>query len=331
MREFRLGRTLALGIATALASAVLFAAPAVWAGDDDKEESKEKGEDKDKDKDKSESKEDSKAEASVSLSPKGKKLSSTTDSDSDHAMYVGAFALGYMGASEIPFIETATVAPGANNTVRLNATTTTINAPVIGLRYWITDLLGIDAGIGFRNYSGSVKQHIADLTPNQELETNIEQKDVNQFGMLIHAGVPLALHAEKHWVFQVVPELNIGFSSGKMQDPAKGEYVPPHGRKSADLHERRQVQRHAVRCRRARRRRAALRLHRRAQPLATGDDRALSPLRLVQGQGRRQPERRTPTWPDTLSYERSQMTIGTSVQDAPWSIFTKNVSALYYF
>jgi hypothetical protein len=327
MRQFRPGRSLAFGIATALASALLFAAPAAFAADDDKEESKEKSEDKDKDKDKSESKEEGKADASVNLSSKGKKLGSTTDSDSDHAMYVGAFALGYLGASEIPFIETATVTQAAP-IVRLDATPTTLNAPVIGMRYWISDLLGIDAGIGFRNYSGSVKQHVADLTPGQELETNIEQKDVNQFGMLIHAGVPLALHAEKHWVFEVIPELNLGFSSGKMQDPAKGQYVPQGAAPTYMNDIKFSGLRFDVGAR------AGAELHFGFIGVPNLSLQATVGLYLrydsYKAKGGGNPNG-TPTWPDTLSYSRSNMTIGTSVQDAPWSIFTKNVAALYYF
>lgn len=326
MRHFRPGHTLAFALATALASVLVFAAPAVFADEDSKEESKD--ESKDKDKDRSESKEEAKAEGSVSLSPKGKKLGGTTDADSDHALYVGAFALGYLGASEIPFIQSATVGPGANNTVRLDATPTTINAPVIGMRYWISDLLGLDVGVGFRNYSGKVKQHIADLTPGQELETNIEQKDINQFGMMIHAGVPLALHAEKHWVFQVIPELNIGFSNGKMVDPAKGQYVPPNATPTYMNDVKFSGLRFDVGAR------AGAELHFGFIGVPNLSLQATVGLYLrydsYKAKGGGSPGT-TPSWPDTLSYERSNTTLGTSVQDAPWSIFTKTVSALYYF
>jgi hypothetical protein len=140
--------------------------------------------------------------------------------------------------------------------------------------------------------------------------------------------VPLALHAEKHWVFQVIPEFNVGFSSGTMQDPAKGEYVPPNTTPVYLNDIKFSGLRFDVGAR------AGAELHFGFIGVPNLSLQATVGLYLrydsYKAKGGGNPNG-TPTWPDTLSYERSTMTVGTSVQDAPWSIFTKNVAALYYF
>ena len=298
------------------AAAVTFVAVPVFADDDEPK-------DETKSEDTSDTNAETKAEATATVSTKGKSLSSTTEADSDHAQYVGAFAIGYLGASEIPFVQNAAVVPG--QVITMNATATTLNAPVIGMRYWLSDLLGLDVGIGLRSYGGTITRHFADMT--NTVEQDVDEKKVNGFGMLIHAGVPLALHAEKHWTFEVIPELNVGFSSGTIQDPNKGAYVPPGSTPIYTNDIKLSGLRFDVGAR------AGTELHFGFIGVPNLSLQATVGLYFrydkIKAKGGGNPDPNAST-PDT-AYQESTVTWGTSVQDAPWSIFTKNVSALYYF
>jgi hypothetical protein len=101
--------------------------------------------------------------------------------NSDHDAVVGRLAVGYLGR---------TIA-GANG---FPAT------PVVGVRYWLSDMLGIDAGIGFGIGSGSNKA--------AGVSTDIP----SSHAFILHGGVPLSLASAGHFSFQVVPELNLGFA-----------------------------------------------------------------------------------------------------------------------
>lgn len=117
----------------------------------------------------------------------------------DHNYVVGTFGIGYMGR------RTIAVAPnGAGDFI-------TQDAPVIGLRYWLSPQLGIDAGLGFAINNGSTKTG----------DTSVDNAGYTAF--ILHGGVPLALAGGKHISFQVIPELNVGFASAKTGGPASAD------------------------------------------------------------------------------------------------------------
>ena len=109
---------------------------------------------------------------------------------------VNRLAVGYQGATIIPIGDQA-APPG---------TTGSVTAPTIGIRYWIGDLVGLDVGIGIGFTGGSV-ENTAGTTPTD-----------NSFGMLIHAGLPLAIYHAQHYKFVIIPEVNLGFSTGSHLD-----------------------------------------------------------------------------------------------------------------
>jgi hypothetical protein len=106
-----------------------------------------------------------------------------TENGTDHDEVVGHFAVGYFGISNLPLAN-------LNGNVG-NATAalpvTSIVAPVIGARYWISPKLGIDAGVGFSDSSAG-------------------------WGFAIHGGVPLALATSKHMTFELIPEATVAFA-----------------------------------------------------------------------------------------------------------------------
>lgn len=110
----------------------------------------------------------------------------------DHAAMVGHFGVGYMGRRTITI-----------DIMGAGAAATTVDAPVIGARYWLNPLLGIDAGIGLLLSSAS----------SSTGATNTDLQGYTVF--LLHGGVPLALAGSRHFTFEVVPELNLGIASSQ--------------------------------------------------------------------------------------------------------------------
>ena len=58
------------------------------------------------------------------------------DEVSDHEKVVGHIGVGYLGLTTLP------LAPG-------NGIPATVSAPVIGVRYWLAEKIGLDLGLGF--------------------------------------------------------------------------------------------------------------------------------------------------------------------------------------
>jgi hypothetical protein len=324
MSGTRLGHVSALALAAAVVGAVVLSSAPASAQDEPKSETKEEP--------KAEAKGETKAEASVGVSTKAKAPSGNTEADSDHASFVGAFAVGYLGASEIPFVTNvrAGVAGTSPGTVTMTADAATVNAPIIGMRYWLSDLIGIDAGFGIATKSSSTTQYYAVTSPNTSpsygYTTDVVTKDPSSFGMLFHAGVPLALHAEKHWVFQAVPEVNVGFSSGTQtsnagfQDPSIPPTQQPNDIKLSgfrlDVGARVGAEVHF----------GFIGVPNLSLQAGIGLYSSWRSLK-AKGGGMVTPTGGTPE----TSYSQSSWTLGSSVSDSPWAIFTKNVAALYYF
>jgi hypothetical protein len=200
----------------------------------------------------------------------------------DHAAVVRHFGIGYMG----------------RRTININPTgaPATVDAPIIGVRYWLDPLIGIDAGLGLLFSGGSTK--VGDTS------TDLQGYTV----FMLHGGVPLALAGSKHFSFQVIPELNFGIASSKTTPAAPGG-------QGSDLSG----------------------IHFDIGARAGGEIQfgfiGIPELSLQAGVG------------VALSYDRAKITppgggaatsvnttsLGTSVGNNPWNIFTSNIAALYYF
>lgn len=113
------------------------------------------------------------------------------DGRSDHSRMVGHLAVGWMGVTSVPI-------GSQTGGFAIDSVTT----PAIGIRYWLGDLAGLDIGLGLGFTGGNI-----------ESGTNSVPVD-NAFAMLIHGGVPLAIFHAQHYTFLIVPEINLGFSTG---------------------------------------------------------------------------------------------------------------------
>jgi hypothetical protein len=99
------------------------------------------------------------------------------------------WAIGYAGISQAP------VTPG-----------TTLTIPAVGLRYWMSPIVGLDvaAGVGFAGGS----QNVDDGAGN-----NLTSDKNGIGGFVLQAGLPIALSNHRHVSFQVIPMLSATYAS----------------------------------------------------------------------------------------------------------------------
>lgn len=120
----------------------------------------------------------------------------------DHQRVVGRFAVGYMG----------------RQTLHYGTAYAPVVAPIIGVRYYVTPLWGIDAGIGLNMLGGKAKE-----------TGSADVKAAGHIAALFHVGAPLSLASSRHFSFQVVPEMNLGFAKTGDQDPDPDVKESHHG------------------------------------------------------------------------------------------------------
>jgi hypothetical protein len=199
----------------------------------------------------------------------------------DHAQVVRHFGIGYMG----------------RRTININPTgaPATVDAPIVGVRYWLDPLIGIDAGIGLLFSGGSTKVG----------GTSTDLQGYTVF--MVHGGVPLSLAASKHFSFQVIPELNLGFAGSKTAPAAGGQTSSLSG------------------------------IHFDIGARAGGEIQfgfiGIPELSLQAGIGLAflyDHSKITPPAP-AMPTSVNTTSLGTSVGNNPWNIFTSNIAALYYF
>lgn len=202
----------------------------------------------------------------------------TAAGGTDHSQVVGTFGVGYLGLGNIR--------TGGE----------VIDAPIVGVRYWLSEGMGIDAGLGlgYRSSKSTTKGG----------GTTVEREQPAPFGVLLHGGVPLALATGKHHTFQVVPELNIGYGTSTLKQEGaddtdrSGLLLELGARAGTEIHF------------------GFMGLPRLALQGTVGVRFSYTSQTTKQGDG------------ETTD---SQIGFGTTVQSAPWAIFTSNLAALYYF
>lgn len=217
-----------------------------------------------------------------------------TAGTSDHDQVVGRLAVGYMGRVGVP-IATGTLAAPA---------TATIDAPTVGVRYWIDQMIGLDVGLGIGMQGGSVTR--------QPGGNNISDQGNTAF--LIHGGLPLSLASAGHFSFQITPEVNVGFANSSFKAPG----TPPAGpdvdfsgllfdigaRAGAEIQF------------------GFMGIPQLSLEGSIGLLYQMQQVKVDQHAFGGQAEQ---------SYTHSTWHFATTVNDNPWNIFTSNVAALYYF
>ncbi len=204
----------------------------------------------------------------------------------DHEKAVGRLAIGYLGRRGM-------LMPGEGATVgsAWAEDPVEVQAPIIGVRYWVSDMIGIDAGLGLFMSSGSF-----------EPEGGDEQDAPGATVFMLHGGVPLSLASSGHFSFQVVPELNFGFGSRTVDTEPEIEHSAMHFdvgvRAGAEVH------------------------------FGFID---IPQLSLQGGVGLLYTRDSLSVEMDDTEDSYSTGALTTDVGGNPWNIFTSNISAFYYF
>ena len=204
---------------------------------------------------------------------------------SDHDSVVGRLAVGYLGRNGVR------IANGIPGVGVAAGPIQVVEGPIIGIRYWLSDMLGIDAGIGLGLASGSTTVGgMSTDNPGAHL-------------FMLHGGVPLSLASAGHFSFQVVPEANVGFAGGSvdvagMTNKVSGFHLDVGARAGAEIH---------------------------------FGFINVPQLSLQGSVGLRMNIDSQSQTLAGMESKASQFGLGTTVGDNPWNIFTSNVAALYYF
>jgi hypothetical protein len=175
---------------------------------------------------------------------------------------------------------------------------TQVVAPVVGVRYWFSELVGLDVGLGMSLAGGKTKATGVD-----------DVKAAGHTAALLHAGVPLSLADSGHFSFQVVPEANIGFAVTGDQDAdpddefkSSGTFFNVGGKVGGEVH----------------------------FGFMGIPELSLQGNVGVYLQMESVKDKQTVADVDA-EVSQSATTFGTTLGSDPWDIFTSNISALYYF
>jgi hypothetical protein len=223
------------------------------------------------------------------------------DPTSDHEKVVGHFGVGYLGLTNIPI---ATGAPPAGAVAAAPARGN-IPAPVIGVRYWLGEKLGLDIGIGFGIGQSSQE------TVNGNTTTSTDRPGT--FAMAFHGGVPLVLAHQKHYKFLLIPEFNIGFATSTETPPPNaapggpgdttrtGFHLDLGARIGSEIHF------------------GFIGVPQLSLQATVGLLATRNAWKVKQDVGNQ-----------TNSGSVGETSFGTTVQGDPWAIFVNNISAIYY-
>jgi len=220
------------------------------------------------------------------------KAAEEEEGGTDHEKFVGHLAIGYMGISQIPIAQAGAVAGGISAG---NVTT-----PFIGARYWISPLLGLDVGLGLGISSSSTTSSAAGVS------TTTDQPSLAGFGL--KAGLPLALAYSKHFTFEAIPEIAFGYAGSTVKSAVVGGPDTNLSGLRFDIGARAGAEVHFG---------------------FIGVPQLA--LQATIGLAFRYQSIKVSLSDNTVSASQSGISFGTTVQDAPWAIFTNNISALYYF
>jgi hypothetical protein len=215
----------------------------------------------------------------------------TRASDTDHGAVVGNVGVGWYGLGGVPL-----GAAGGGPSI-------TVSTPAVGVRYWLSEGVGLDValGFGYTTSSGTVD------TP--DAVTDIPGQ--SGFALTVHGGLPLSLYQGKHYSFQIVPELDLGFGSGTIfgatpdEDQELGAFFFQVGaRAGAELHF------------------GFIGVPQLALQATVGVSVAYVSGSLENNFG----DPRGSTITTTSGFQ-----LGTTVQDEPWDIFAGSLRAIYYW
>lgn len=242
------------------------------------------------------------ANGNVGVSLPGAAPAAATAGGSDHDQMAGRLAVGYFGLTEAG---AGAAIPAAAPPFNSSPYAFTGAAPVIGVRYWLDSMIGIDVGVGLGILGGSAS---VNAPPAPEVE--VDRDSFTAF--TLHAGVPLSLASSQHFSWQIVPEANFGIASvGQDPNGTAGEGDVSHSGLHLDIGARAGAEIHF----------GFMGIPQLSLQGSVGLGFALDKGSTTDSQG--------PAADRESSHSRTafQTNAGTN----PWAIFTNGIAAFYYF
>jgi len=211
----------------------------------------------------------------------------------DHEKVVGHLGVGYFGLIGVPL--------GAPHPIT-GTSTITVEAPTIGIRFWLAEAIGLDIALGFGSVSGNVDVDTPAGSDSQPLNQGL--------AFALHTGLPIALFHAQHYKFLITPELRIGVATGIDYDDSA---IPGSDPNDADL--------------------AGFLLHLGARAGAEIHFGFIDvpQLSLQASVGAGLEYESVTTSDQTTDVVVSTLGLGTTVQNDPWNIFIADIAAIYYF
>jgi hypothetical protein len=218
----------------------------------------------------------------------------------DHDRFVKHLGFTYFDITSLPIANPlAAGATGAQGLSPGSITSSTVAAPVVGVRYWLQRTIGIDVGLGL-GFAGGSQEAVSGGT-----DTKVTK--VGTGGFALHAGLPLVIYDGRHYAFLVIPEFTVGGASGKLTPTASsggaeqdlsGFLFDGGAKVGAEIYF------------------GFIGLPELALQATVGLSYRRSVFKLASAGN---------------SASDGTNTFGTDVEADPWAIFTNNVSATYYF
>jgi hypothetical protein len=129
----------------------------------------------------------------------------------DHATNaVGHLAVTWLGLQTVAFPGDTLAVPGMPTPgTPAGPPIAALNLPTIGIRYWLSEMVGLDIGLGFHFSTGA---HDGEDLRVPGSYTPVDDPQTTAF--MLHGGLPLALYHDGHYKFVLIPELDLGFATG---------------------------------------------------------------------------------------------------------------------
>ncbi|MEM1417579.1 MAG: hypothetical protein AAGH15_21965 [Myxococcota bacterium] len=132
--------------------------------------------------------------------------------EDDHVFAVGKIGLSFFGVDEVRLSPNPPPdAEGPGGFLFNLSEPLVVRAPVVGIRYWLSESIGIDAGIGIGVRSREDVNNLAFLDGGRGA-AQFDGLD-GVFALRVQAGVPISLKTYPHFNFLFIPE--VGFSFGQ--------------------------------------------------------------------------------------------------------------------
>lgn len=127
----------------------------------------------------------------------------------DHEKFAGHLSIGFLGLNSLPF----------------NSAPDTLNAPVVGMRFWINKEVGVPINLGFASASANGQPLQGGLFGATATLTNAgdEKRFDPPVGLPVPAGIPIAFALSHHYAFQGTPngaDLRVDVSTKITAKPA---------------------------------------------------------------------------------------------------------------